>query len=113
LPELAVPGKTSTVPVCRFSSFGSVVTDLVDPALVPLGGAIPSPDLLPGVKLARIVGNLAREQLLAVSHDPVPFADASARFSRRSLDWGCHSSATTNSCVVNGASGSLYLALRA
>jgi DNA-binding transcriptional MocR family regulator len=114
LPEPAVSGKMSTIPFADFHPSAPLVTDLVDPALVPLGGAIPSPDLLPGVKLARIVGNLARERTaLAVSYDLVPGSLTLRReISRRSLDWGCHLS-SDEFVVVNGATEALYLALRA
>ena len=58
LAEPAVCGKTSTVPWADFHPSTTIIRDLVDPRLVPLGGAIPSPDLLPGAKLSRIVGQL-------------------------------------------------------
>ncbi len=56
LAEPAVLGKTSAAPWSEFHPSTPIVRDLVDAHLVPLGGAIPSPELLPGAKLARIVG---------------------------------------------------------
>ena len=65
--------RTSKVPWADFHPSIPIVRDLVNPDLVPLGGAIPSPELLPGAKLARIVGKLAREQTAeTISYDPVP-----------------------------------------
>ena len=81
---------------------------------MPLGGAIPSPELLPGAKLSRIVGSLAREHTAeTISYDPVPGSLTLRReISRRSLDWGCHLS-SDEFIVVNGATEGVYLALRA
>ena len=62
LAEPVASSRTSKVPWADFHPSIPIVRDLVNPDLVPLGGAIPSPELLPGAKLARIVGKLAREQ---------------------------------------------------
>ena len=114
LAEPAVSSKTSTVPWADFHPSTPIIRDLVDPSLVPLGGAIPSPDLLPGAKLARIVGGLAREHTAeTISYDPVPGSVTLRReISRRSLDWGCHLS-SDEFIVVNGATEGVHLALRA
>ena len=114
LAEPAVCRKTSTAPWDDFHPSTPIVRDLVDPRLVPLGGAIPSPDLLPGAKLARIVGSLARERTAeTISYDPVPGSLTLRReISRRSLDWGCHLS-SEEFIVVNGATEGVHLALRA
>jgi DNA-binding transcriptional MocR family regulator len=102
------------VPWGDFHPSTPIVRDLVDSRLVPLGGAVPSPDLLPGAKLARIVGSLAREQTAeTLSYDPVPGSLKLRReISRRSLDWGCHLR-SEEFIVVNGATEGLNLALRA
>ena len=114
LAEPAVCGKTSTAPWADFHPSTPIIRDLVDPSLVPLGGAIPSPDLLPGGKLSRIVGSLARERTAeTISYDPVPGSLTLRReISRRSLDWGCHLS-SDEFIVVNGATEGVHLALRA
>jgi DNA-binding transcriptional MocR family regulator len=114
LAEPAVARKTSAVPWGDFHPSTPIVRDLVDSSLVPLGGAIPSPDLLPGAKLARIVGTLARERTAeTISYDPVPGALMLRReISRRSLDWGCHLG-SEEFIIVNGATEGLSLALRA
>ena len=74
----------------------------------------PARDLLPGAKLARIVGSLAREHTAeTISYDPVPGSLTLRReISRRSLDWGCHLR-SEEFIVVNGATEGLNLALRA
>ena len=114
LAEPAVCRKTSTAPWDDFHPSTPIVRDLVDPRLVPLGGAIPSPDLLPGARLARIVGSLARERTAeTISYDPVPGSLTLRReISRRSLDWGCHLS-SEEFIVVNGTTEGVHLALRA
>jgi DNA-binding transcriptional MocR family regulator len=114
LAEPAASDKTSKIPWADFHPSTPIVRDLVDPHLVPLGGAIPSPDLLPGAKLARIVGSLAREHTAeTISYDPVPGCLTLRReISRRSLDWGCHLS-SEELIIVNGATEGVNLALRA
>jgi DNA-binding transcriptional MocR family regulator len=114
LAEPAVSARTSKVPWADIHPSFPIVRDLVDPDLVPLGGAIPSPELLPAAKLARIVGSLAREHTAeTISYDPVPGCLKLRReISRRSLDWGCHLS-SEELIVVNGATEGVHLALRA
>ena len=114
LAEPAVSRRTSAVPWGDFHPSTPIVRDLVDSRLVPLGGAVPSPDLLPGAKLARIVGSLAREHMAeTISYDPVPGSLTLRReISRRSLDWGCHLR-SEEFIVVNGTTEGLNLALRA
>jgi DNA-binding transcriptional MocR family regulator len=114
LAEPAASDKTSKIPWADFHPSTPIVRDLVDAHLVPLGGAIPSPDLLPGAKLARIVGSLAREHTAeTISYDPVPGCLTLRReISRRSLDWGCHLS-SEELIIVNGATEGVNLALRA
>lgn len=114
LEEPAPARRTSTVPWDEFLPMMPIVRDLGDPTLLPLGGAIPSPDLLPGKKLARIAGALAREHTAeVVSYDPVPGCLALRReISRRSLDWGCHLG-SDELIITNGATEAIHLALRA
>ena len=114
LAEPAASVRTSKVPWADFHPSIPIVRDLVNPDLVPLGGAIPSPDLLPGTKLSRIVGMLAREHTAeSISYDPVPGSLKLRReISRRSLDWGCHLS-SEELLIVNGATEGVHLALRA
>lgn len=112
--EPAISPRTSAVPWEDFHPAMPIVRDLADARLAPLGGAIPSPDLLPGKKLARITGALARAHTAeVVSYDPVPGCLALRReISRRSLDWGCHLGAD-ELIVTNGATEAINIALRA
>lgn len=112
--EPAAASRTSAVPWDEFHPAMPIVRDLANPALAPLGGAIPSPDLLPGKKLARITGALAREHTAEmVSYDPVPGCLALRReISRRSLDWGCHLG-SDELIITNGATEAINIALRA
>jgi DNA-binding transcriptional MocR family regulator len=114
LAEPATSPRTSKVPWADFHPSIPIVRDLIDPDLVPLGGAIPSPDLLPGSKLSRIVGSLTREHTAeTLSYDPVPGSLKLRReISRRSLDWGCHLN-SEEFIIVNGATEGVHLALRA
>lgn len=106
--------RTIAVPWAELHTSTQIVRDLSDPDFVPLGGAIPSPDLLPGTKLARILSSLSRERVAeAISYDAAPgCARLRREISRRSLDWGCHLSAD-EFVVINGATEGFHLALRA
>lgn len=95
-----------------FDPMMAILRDIGTGGLVPLGGAIPSAELLPGARLARIAAKVAREMTdECVNYDPAP---GSARFraeiSRRSMDWGCYLGAD-EFLVTNGATEALYLAL--
>lgn len=98
----------------RYGSMISLMRDLANPKLVPMGGAVPGPDLLPAQKLARIGASLLRRQPAACNaYDPAPGNAALRReLSRRSLDWGCDLSAD-DFIITTGASEALHLALRA
>lgn len=114
LSEPTAPSQTSAVPWADFHTSTPIVRDLTEPGLVPLGGAIPSPELLPGAKLVRILGSLVREHTNEIiNYDPVPGSSKLRReISRRSLDWGCHLSAE-ELLVINGTTEGFQLALRA
>jgi DNA-binding transcriptional MocR family regulator len=92
----------------------SMLHDIADPRLVPLGGAIPGADLLPLDKLARITATIARrETRAAVAYDPAPGCPRLRKeLSRRSLDWGCCLDAD-RFVLTNGTTEALHLALRA
>ncbi len=106
--------RTVAAPWTELHTTVPIVRDLTDPDFVQLGGALPSPDLLPGKKLARIVGSIAREYTAeSISYDSVPGCLKLRReISRRSLDWGCHLNAE-EFIVINGATEGFHLALRA
>lgn len=92
----------------------TLLADHVDPRLVPLGAALPSFDLLPGVRLARIMSAIARDMGPGcVVYDMTPGHMSLRReLSRRSLDWGCALRAE-DFVVTVGATEALSLALRA
>ncbi|TLD71879.1 PLP-dependent aminotransferase family protein [Phragmitibacter flavus] len=98
--------------LAQFPPLMSLVHDVANPNLVPMGGANPSADLLPGTKLARITAAIARSHTKqSISYDPVPGCPAlREQLSRRSLDWGCALS-PDDFIITNGATEALHLAL--
>lgn len=112
--EPSAAPRTSAAPWADFHPSTPIVRDLANPAFVPFGGAIPSPELLPMAKLTRITASIAREHSAEVlGYDPVPGSEKLRReISRRSLDWGCHLGAD-EFMITNGATEAIQLALRA
>ncbi len=92
----------------------TIMSDHNNPSFVPLGAALPSADLLPGEKLARAMGALARRTPGAgVAYDVVPGNEGLRReLARRSLDWGC-ALQPEDFMVTNGCTEAMSLALRA
>lgn len=92
----------------------TILSDHSDPAFVPLGAALPSPDLLPGEKLARAMGAIARRTPGAgLGYDVVPGSETLRReLARRSLDWGC-AFQPEEFMITNGCTEAISLALRA
>lgn len=98
----------------QFPPLMALVADITNPRFVPMGGANPGAELLPGKKLARIVGSVARQYTSAtLNYDPAPGCPRLRHeISRRSLDWGCYL-APDDFLLTNGATEALYLALSA
>lgn len=94
--------------------FASLLSDFGAAHLVPLGGAVPGADLLPGVKLARTMASLARTlDAFGNTYDMPPGAEPLRReIARRSLEWGCALKAD-ELLVTQGGTEALSLALRA
>jgi DNA-binding transcriptional MocR family regulator len=92
----------------------ALLADHADSTLVPLGAALPSAELLPGVKLARILAAIGRQLgPRSVAYDMTPGHESLRReLARRSLDWGCALNAD-DFMVTVGATEALSLALRA
>jgi DNA-binding transcriptional MocR family regulator len=92
----------------------SLLSDHSDPKLVPLGVALPSPQLLPTARLGQMMGTLARRMGAAGgSYDVAPGSELLRKeIARRSLEWGC-ALKTDDLIVTNGATEALSLALRA
>lgn len=108
------PASPAPQSLSAFTPLMSMVADITNPRFVPMGGANPGADLLPGAKLARIVGSLSREQPnAAINYDPVPGCPRLRHeISRRSLDWGCYLQ-PDDFILTNGATEALFLALSA
>ncbi len=92
----------------------ALLADYADTRLVPLGAAIPSPQLLPGAKLTRIMAVIGRRLgAESIQYDVAPGPVSLRReLSRRSLDWGCALPAD-DFLITVGATEAMSLALRA
>lgn len=115
LPE---PAATFRVPTRReIKSLDIAQTlhlDVHNSDVVSLGAACPGPAYLPGEKLARTLGAIARRLgAKSVTYDPAPGAEPMRReLSRRSLTWGC-SLPASDFIITGGATEALSIALRA
>lgn len=91
----------------------SLLIDQSDTKLVPLGAALPSPLLLPGVKLARTMASVSRKQgAQGVNYDVAPGSVVLRReLARRSLEWGCALKAD-DFAVTLGATEAMCIALQ-
>ncbi len=113
-PEPTATG--STLKVTDFAShdpIGSLLLDQTNSKLVPLGAALPGADLLPGVKLARIMASVCRKMGdNSVRYDVVPGSEVMRHeLSRYSLEWGCRLKAD-DFILTHGATEAVSLALR-
>lgn len=92
----------------------SIMADHNNPKFVPLGAGLPCASLLPGLKLARIMGVIARRQPNhGLEYDLPPGCESLRReLARRSLMWGCHLQAD-DFVLTNGGTEAVSLALRA
>jgi DNA-binding transcriptional MocR family regulator len=91
----------------------SLLADQANAKLVHLGAALPSPELLPGVKLARTMAAIARKMGAASTrYDVAPGSEALRHeLARYSLTWGCALKAD-DFVITNGATEAVSLALR-
>lgn len=94
--------------------FDSLFSPAATAGLVPLGVALADPSLLPGEKLAREMGVIARRLgPKSTNYDFAPGSEAlRGELARRSLDWGC-ALQRDDFIIVNGGTEALSLALRA
>ena len=92
----------------------SLLADHANSKLVPFGAALPGAELLPGIKLTRIMAGIGRRLgARSIDYDPTPGSETLRReLARRSLDWGCTLKAD-DFIVTVGATEALSLALRA
>ncbi len=115
--ELPAPrGPTGRLRITDFSNtdpFASLLADFGASDLVPLGGAVPGVELLPGRKLARTMASIARlSRSAGNTYDMPPGAENLRReIARRSLTWGGALKAD-DVLVTIGGTEALSLALR-
>ena len=89
------PAKSAVLPkaaaVGADDPVASLLADISNSKLVPLGAALPSAELLPGIKLTRAMAAIGRKLgSRSIDYDTAPGAEALRReLSRRSLSWGC------------------------
>lgn len=116
--QVRAPSVTAARPkVTDFASLDlmdSIVAAQSNPNLLPLGMALPDPNLLPGEKLARMMGSIARSLgPRSTNYDMPPGAECIRReLARRSLDWGC-ALQPEEFLITNGCTEAVALALRA
>lgn len=92
----------------------SLLSDHCNSRLVPFGAALPSAELLPGIKLTRTMAAIGRKLgARSIDYDMAPGTETLRReLSRRSLAWGCTLKAD-DFVVTVGATEAVSLALRA
>ncbi|HEU5126123.1 MAG TPA: PLP-dependent aminotransferase family protein [Verrucomicrobiae bacterium] len=113
-PKMTFSETPKTISLGSFDPVDSLLAEQADSRLVPLGAALPSVDLLPGIKLTRIMSAIARRLgPRSIAYDVAPGHELFRReLSRRSLDWGCAMHAD-EFIVTVGATEAVSLALRA
>ncbi|MEI9960159.1 MAG: PLP-dependent aminotransferase family protein [Limisphaerales bacterium] len=92
----------------------SLLADHANSKLIPFGAALPSADLLPGIKLTRTMAAIGRRLgAKSIDYDIAPGHETMRReLARRSLEWGC-ALKMDDFIVTVGATEALSLALRA
>jgi DNA-binding transcriptional MocR family regulator len=87
---------------------------IMDPDIIPLGAATPSPDLLPTAKLNRILAAVSRESGATGHRYDITHGNMELRrqIAKRSLDWGCELSPGDIVTTI-GCTEALNLCLRA
>lgn len=112
-PRTSVPGRQATrVGVSGLMS--KILLAASNPDVVPLGAACPSPELLPGPRLNRILAGLIRRSGSQINgYDFAPGNhDLRRQVARRSLDWGGRL-APEDVMITSGATEALHLSLGA
>ncbi len=117
--EVLVPGPrrapvpSSTTRVDLASVLETLLRAAADPSLVGLGAAAPSAELLPGRKLARLIGPILRRNAGHDAYSTAPGLPVLRReVARRAVDWGALLS-PEDVVTTCGGTEALYLALRA
>ena len=115
IPEIAADSAATRVSDLAATDLLDLMpNDDYDPRKVQLGAAVPSPDLLPGRKLARILSSLARHMgAKGANYGPLEGPLALRReIARRSLAAGLNLG-PADLCLTLGATEAIALALRA
>jgi DNA-binding transcriptional MocR family regulator len=91
-----------------------VMRNVSNDSLVPLGGSIPNSDLLPALKLSRMIASESRRQpLQSISYAPAKgIKRLRAQIAKRSLSSGCHL-APDEIVITSGCIEAMTLALQA
>ncbi|HSU17722.1 PLP-dependent aminotransferase family protein [Longimicrobium sp.] len=115
--RVAEPGRTAPPCVaCDVSVSDTIAAFLAavgDPALVPLGAALPHPDFLPVARLARLLGAAARrERRHPASYAPAGTPELRREIAKLAMDAGCAASAA-DVVITCGCSEAISLCLRA
>lgn len=113
-PKMNSSERPRSIVLQSYDPVASLLADHADPKLVPLGAALPSAELLPGIKLARIMSSIVRQLgSRSIAYDMCPGSEVFRReLARRSLDWGCALHADQFVVTVGGTEA-VSLALRA
>jgi DNA-binding transcriptional MocR family regulator len=99
-------------PVSVAAQVARVYRASADPRLVPLGSAVPGPELLPTAELARAVSSsLRRPRDAGVRYQlPPGLEELRHQIARRALGWGCDLS-PDDFVVTSGATEAIHLCL--
>lgn len=112
-PPRGASGKFQITDFSHTDPFASLLADFGASDLVPLGGAVPGGELLPGAKLARTMASIARTSRSAGNTYDMPPGSENLRreIARRSLTWG-GALKTDDILITIGGTEALSLALR-
>ncbi len=107
----SVPSPTTKVDLA--SVLATLLRAAADPTLVGLGAAAPSAELLPGRKLARLIGPILRRNAGHDAYSTAPgLLELRREIARRAVDWGALLS-PDDVVTTCGGTEALSLALRA
>jgi len=107
------PVPSATTKVDLASVLATLLRAAADPTLVGLGAAAPSAELLPGRKLARLIGPILRRNAGHDAYSTAPgLPELRRELARRAVDWGALLS-PDDIVTTCGGTEALYLALRA
>lgn len=107
------PAPSPTTRVDLASVLATLLRAAADPKLVGLGAAAPSAELLPGRKLARLIGPILRRNTGHDAYSTSPgLPELRREIARRAVDWGALLS-PDDVVTTCGGTEALYLALRA